>query len=209
MSLDLQTIQTYNNSAKQMAAHFQQYKGGTAKEEIDKAFLLAKERSPKVIEVGCGAGKEATEIVKRADQYEGFDPSIKLLEIARVHVPSASFVQADALSYSYPPGTDIVFAFAPLLHLNKEDFGAACRKISDSLRVGGILCMSLKEANAYTEQIQKDEFGTRRFYLYSPKLAQELAGPSLKLIDQTHTTAGIKAKKWMSLFFIKDTLGQR
>lgn len=203
MSADPQTIQTYNDSAEQMAAHFQQYKDGAAREEIDKAFSLAGKQSLKVIEVGCGAGKDAAEILKRANQYEGFDPSVKLLEIARAHVPGASFVQADALSYSYPSNVDIVFAFASLLHLDKDDFSATCRKITASLREGGILCMTLKEANTYTEQLQEDKFGARLFYLYSPQLAQELAGQSLKLVDQTHTIAGAKAKKWMSLFFVK------
>ncbi len=206
MSIDPQTIQTYDDAAEQMAAHFQQYKDGVARQEIDKAFELAKGQPSKIVEIGCGAGKDAAEIVARAGQgqYEGFDPSAKLLEIAKAHVPGASFVQADALSYAYPADTDIVFAFASLLHLNREDFGAACRKIAASLRTGGVLCMTLKEADDYTEQVQEDEFGTRRFYLYSPALAQELAGPSLRLVDQTHTAAGAKAKKWMSLYFVKN-----
>jgi predicted TPR repeat methyltransferase len=203
MSVDPQTIQTYDDAAEQMAVHFQQYKDGVAREEINKAFSLAQRQSPRVVEIGCGAGKDAAEISKRASQYEGFDPSMKLLEIAKAHVPEASFVQADALSYAYPPNNDIIFAFASLLHLNKKDFATVCHKISTSLRQGGVLCMSLKEADAYTEQVQKDEFGIRRFYLYPPELVQELTGPSLRLVDHTHTTAGAKAKKWMSLFFVK------
>lgn len=201
MSTNIQTIQTYNDSAEQMAAHFLQYKDGIAKKEINTAFLLAGEHANKVVEIGCGAGKDAAEIIKHASQYEGFDPAIKLLEIAKAHAPGASFVQADALSYSYPSDVDIIFAFASLLHLNKDDFAAACQKITTSLREGGVLCITLKEAETYTEQLQEDVFGKRLFYLYPPALVQELAGQSLKLTDQTHEIA--KGKKWMSLFFVK------
>jgi trans-aconitate methyltransferase len=204
MSSDNQTIQTYDNSADQIAAHFKQYKDGVAREEIDLSFKLA--RSPaaaRVIEIGCGAGKEATEIIKRAGWYEGFDPSEKLLAIARSQNPGASFVNADALSYSYPNNIDIVFALASMLHLNKEDFAATCEHIVHCLRPGGVLCMTLKEADDYTEQLQEDTFGTRLFYLYTPSLVRELAGPSFKQVHESHRTAGPEQKRWMSLILAK------
>lgn len=203
MSIDPRTIQTYDNAARQMADHFLQYKDGVAREEITRAFTLAGQPTDAVVEIGCGAGKDAAEIVTRASQYAGFDPSAKLLDIARRHVPSGVFTQADALTYAYPPNTDIVFAFASLLHLDKHDFQAVCRTVLAALRTGGIFCMTLKEADVYTEQLQEDEFGTRMFYLYPVKLVKELAGQGFTLAYENHTTAGPKAKKWMGLIFIK------
>jgi SAM-dependent methyltransferase len=204
MSIDLRTIQTYDNSAEQLATHFEQYKYGIARDEIDKAFSLVTKPVTYVIEIGCGAGKDAAEIVMRTKHYIGFDPSAKLLEIARTNVPNGTFVQTDALSYEYPSNVDIIFAFASLLHLDKDDFAAVCRKAASALKPGGVLSMTLKEGDAYAKLLQEDEFGTRLFYVYNPALVKELVGSLFSLVYESHTTAGPQAKKWMSLIFIKN-----
>jgi SAM-dependent methyltransferase len=204
MSVDPQTIKTYNASAAQLASHFQTYKGGAVLDSISRSFALAaKLKDGMVIEIGCGTGKDAAEIIKYTDQYEGFDPAQGLLEIARKHVPEATFTEADALSYAYPSGAIIVFAFASLLHLNRDDFMAVAAKVAESLQTGGVFCMTLKEADAYAEQTQEDDFGTRLFYLYSPELVREMLNPSFELVYEGHDIVGPKKKKWMSLIFVK------
>lgn len=204
MSADPQTIQTYDQSAAAMMTHFQKYKGGIAQEEIERVFtLLRRSRVASVVEIGCGAGKDAVALVGRTESYEGFDPSIKLLEIARERLPQARFVQADALGYTYPKNVDVVFAFASLLHLNRDDFALVCRKVAAALKAGGIFCLTLKEADEYTELRQQDTFGSRLFYLYPASLVQELAGKEFTLAYEKHTTAGPEAKRWMSLIFVK------
>lgn len=194
------TIDTYNKSAQSMAEHFQAYATGTALLEITKALELAGGRTDyRVIEIGCGAGKDAAAIVKRVAWYEGFDPSEKLLDIARQHVKGASFVCTDALRYDYPRDVDIVFAFASMLHLDKNDFAAVCKKVAAALRPGGILCMTLKEADAYGGTLQEDEFGKRQFYFYNPVLVRELAGPAFTQVYETHERVGPKQKPWFTI----------
>jgi SAM-dependent methyltransferase len=203
MHTDQRTIDTYDKSAQQIAAHFNKYKDGAALKEIGAAFALAPQPVERVVEIGCGAGKEAAELIKRTKHYEGFDPAGKLLDIARAANPAGSFVQADALSYHYPADTTIVFAFASLLHLNKDDFATACRAIAQALTPGGVLCMTLKEADTYGELLQEDDFGSRLFYLYTPELVKQLIGPEFSVANEWHTTAGPQAKRWMSLLFIR------
>jgi SAM-dependent methyltransferase len=204
MSVDPQTIKTYNASAAQLATHFQVYKGGAVLDPISRSFALAANlKDGMVVEIGCGAGKDAAEIVKYTDQYEGFDPAEELLAIARQQVPEASFTEADALGYTYPVGAIIVFAFASLLHLNREDFAAVAAKVAESLQTGGVFCMTLKEADSYTEQVQEDDFGTRLFYLYSPELVRKMLEPAFELVYEGHDVVGPKKKKWMNLIFVK------
>jgi SAM-dependent methyltransferase len=155
------------------------------------------------VEIGCGAGKDAAELMKRVGWYEGFDPSGKLLDIARQNVPAASFVQADAAGYDYPEELDIVFALASMLHLNKVDFGAVCGKVAKALKPGGIFCMILKEADRYEELVQEDKFGTRQFYLYSPELVRELAGSAFEQVYEHHDVTGPEKKRWFTVILKK------
>lgn len=195
-----QTIATYNRSAEQFAQHFRQYADGVARKEIEKAFELAgSPAKARIVEVGCGAGKDAAAIAGQAAWYEGFDPSERLVDIARSQLPTASFVVADAMSYAFPDNVDIVFAFASMLHVDRDDFAAVCGKIAGALRPGGIVCMTLKEADMYKEVLQEDEFGSRQFYLYNPEVVNELAGASFENVFETHDLVGPKKKRWFTI----------
>lgn len=198
------TVATYNASANKFANHFQKYNEGAALKEIEETLRHIDDLKPaRVVELGCGAGKEAAEIVKRVGWYEGFDPAGKLLALARKRVPEASFVLADAQSYNWPADLDAVFAFASMLHLNKSVFQQTCQNVLTALRPGGLLCMTLKEADAYSNSLQKDDFGERMFYFYNPELVRQLAGPSFKQVFEAHQAVGPKQKRWFTLILEK------
>lgn len=151
-----QNVKTYDDSAKALARYF---KGiGARVSDIECGLKLAKVGgSARVVEIGCGDGRDAIEIVKRVGWYEGFDPSKGLLDIARRKLPNESFVLADALNYHYPKNVDVIYAFASLLHVNRSDLRKVFKKHASSLRPGGILYISLKERKQYTEEIKTDE----------------------------------------------------
>lgn len=175
MDWNAQTIKTYNKSAKALAEYFRGI--GARTKDIDLAFKLSNsDNRARVVEIGCGDGRDALEISRRTDYYEGFDPSIKLLELAKVKVPSGSFVHADALTYKYPKSVDIIFAFASLLHVNKKDLSKVIKKVHSSLKKDGIFYVSLKEKAKYAEEVKKDEYGERMFYFYNPAIIKDIAG---------------------------------
>jgi SAM-dependent methyltransferase len=206
MTVDQRTIQTYDDSAEAMAEHFANYSDrDPSLDDIKRSFEFVGESHEPLhaVEIGCGAGRHAAAIMQYAAQYEGFDPSAKLLAIARQHTPQASFVQADAVGYSYPFNLDAVFAYASLLHVDRDDFATVSQKVLSALKPGGVFCMTLKESDDYQEIEQHDDFGTRRFYLYSPQLVNELLGKDFDMLYEAHVTAGPKHKKWMTLIYRK------
>jgi SAM-dependent methyltransferase len=184
-----ETIQTYNRSAKALAEYFRGI--GPRKKYIDKAFELA--GSPEdayVLEIGCGDGRDAKEIVKRASCYTGFDISEELIKLAKKHVPKAKFIVADAVDYNYPKKLDIVFAFASLLHLDVEETRTVLQKVNAVLNPKGIFYISLKYAPHYKEYLKVDEHGTRMFYLYNPEIIQSLAGEGFSVLHTLREKRG-------------------
>jgi len=167
--LKQRTIETYDTSADALAEYF---KGiGPRVKDINRAFELAgKPENPRVLEIGCGDGRDAKDIVTRTDQYRGFDISKSMVELARQHVPEGIFEVADALEYDYPENLDIVFAFASLLHLDKEEVGQVLGKVHAALRPGGIFYISLKERPEYADEIKNDQYGSRLFFFYNADL---------------------------------------
>jgi SAM-dependent methyltransferase len=188
MDWDARTIQTYNDSAFSLAQHFKTI--GSRVKYIDIGLKYVRSSSIRSVEIGCGDGRDALDISKRVSWYEGFDPSIELIKIARKRAPKLSFKLANALSYDYPDNIDIVFAFASLLHINKSNLKLVFNKIANSLKKDGILLISLKERPIYNEEVKKDEFGERMFYYYNVKLIKDIAGLKFSIVHELHDRFG-------------------
>lgn len=171
-----QTIDTYNATAVQMAEKFSGI--GARVADVSRAFSHVMKLSPLVVEIGCGNGRDAQEILKHTDRYIGMDISSEMIRIAQEALPehAHSFVVADIESFDFPEGTDIVFSFASLLHTPKEELEKVLKKIFQALHPGGIAFISLKYADSYEEVTKTDEFGTRTYYYYTPEEILILGG---------------------------------
>lgn len=183
MNWDQQNIKVYNQSAQAMSEYFSGI--GSRTEDIERGIALAGNPSePRIVEIGCGDGRDTIEIARRAGWYEAFDPSAGFIAIARKNLPTGSFVVTDALSYTYPQNLDVVFAFASLLHVNKENLAVVFDKIAHSLKSGGILYLSLKERPTYTEETKSDQYGERMFYFYNADIIKELSKTNYEAVYQ-------------------------
>jgi SAM-dependent methyltransferase len=201
MDWQSQTIKTYDDSASELAEYFNGI--GARVDDIELGLKLADIGSDaQVVEIGCGDGRDAVEIVGRVGKYDGFDPSEGLLKIAHERLPTVSFVKADALSYEYPENLDVIYAFASLLHVNREDLKDVLTKVSQSLRSGGIFFISLKERPIYVEEVKEDEYGKRMFYYYNPAIIKEIAGTSFCSIHEDHQKIG--KTEWFTIVLKKN-----
>lgn len=168
-----QTIKSYQEHAAALAAKFDSNPLRTA--HIEETFQLLKKPNPLVIEIGCGTGKDAQIILQHTDNYFGFDVSQGLLNVARVKCPSATFLVADVNSFVFPNNVDIVFAFASLIHLNKEQLSSLFKKLLPAMNPSGIVRLSMKYDKKYRMTTDQDECGTRTVYYYSDKELLALA----------------------------------
>lgn len=202
MDLRQVTINTYNQSARELAEYFRGI--GPRKKYIDLAFQAAgNPANARVVEIGCGDGRDAKEIIKKADWYEGFDVSKELIALARDHAPEGRFVVADAVEYSYPQDLTIVFAFASLLHLSRDELKVVFKRVHESLVSDGIFYISLKYSKEYEEKVKEDKFGKRLFYFYNPELIKELAGDLFEVESSWRETHG--NTEWFEIILKKSS----
>src|SRR3989338_82716 len=130
MDKKIQTIDTYNKSAQALEKKFDDL--GARIFDIEEVFKLLDKVNNKVVEIGCGNGRDAEEIIKRTNDYVGIDISTELIKLAQKKVPKGKFLVADVTSFEFPEKIDIVFAFASLIHVNKEDLINVLDKIHKS-----------------------------------------------------------------------------
>jgi trans-aconitate methyltransferase len=179
------TIDAYDSKASEISAKFQSL--GPRVDDIERALKLASKGSgAKVVELGSGDGRDAAEIVQRVDTYTGVEPSAGLLRIAQTALPDTHFVQETAQHYVFPEDTDVIFAFASLLHVDKDDLVQIFDKMYNALRAGGIIYLSLKEASEYQRLVTDDQWGKREFFYYSLENILEIAGLRFEKVYEDH-----------------------
>jgi predicted TPR repeat methyltransferase len=102
-------------------------------------------KGAKVLELGCGDGVPATQqLVACGLDVTGVDISGAQVELARKHVPEATFIRGDMLSLRYEPSSfDAVVAFYSIFHLPKEEQGKMVFMIVTWLKEGGYLLFNL------------------------------------------------------------------
>ncbi len=199
-----QTIECYDEHAEEFANYFRSISSARI-EDIDIAFkLLGKKTNPAVVEIGCADGRDAEEIIKRTTRYTGFDVSKKLIELARKNVPKGRFVVEDMRTFKFTANLDIVFAFASLIHLNRQELAAVIKDIHSSLNSGGILFISMKKGNNYQSYVKQDKHGERLFYLYSPKDIQELTQGYFEEVFNTSGFITSGDTEWFEVALRKD-----
>lgn len=193
------TIETYDQSAEALAKYFDQL--GPRVEDVERAFKMVKKKSPKVVEIGCGYGREAEFIVQRTPNYIGMDISSGMLKLARQKVPSGKFVEGNLATYEIPKNTDIIFSFASILHSPKEEIASFFERAYSSLNKRGIIYISTKLRSSYTSEMRKDKFGERLFYYYTPELVEELAGNRYK--KENLDSQRIGDTDWFTIVLLK------
>lgn len=196
-----QTIQTYDDSADKLVKHYEGI--GPREGDVILAFALAENpENAKVLEIGCGYGREARKILEHTEFYTGIDTSENLISLAMERVPKGKFIVADAVEYDYPAEEyDIVFAFASMRHMDKLEIEKVLQKVCHSLKPGGVVYISSNHANKYSETIKDDEFGVRLIYKYNPRLIENAAGPMYKNIYESHDN--IAGVEWFEIVLKK------
>lgn len=184
-----EVINTYDKSADKLAEYFRGI--GSRSKDINLALELAgNPKNPKVIEIGCGDGRDAKTITQKTTDYVGFDISKELIKLAKSHVPKAKFVVGNAADFDYGHDVDIIFAFASLLHSPQDEVKLILDKASKALKPGGIFYISLKYAPQYESKVKTDQFGRRTFFFYNAELIQDLAGEGYKTLKNWRETRG-------------------
>lgn len=203
MDRELRTKDTYNRIAKQWAAEH------NTPEYWHKEFETFSQLLPKgkILDVGCGAGRDYQ--LFRGSQYEytGVDYSSGLLEVACVRFPEAHFVLGDI--YDLPFADEAFSGFwaaASLLHIPKQRIGEALARVRRAIQPEGIGAIMLKKGIG--EQMVRDDNQSgdstdERFFAYWQKdeFTNTVSKQNFAVVDFLEHPVSARTS-WLS-FFVK------
>lgn len=111
---------------------------------IYEPFLKQIPAGGKVLDVGCGSGRDSLYFLQKGFDVAAFDASAEMVckatELSKLNVLQMSFEEMD-----WTEDFDGIWACASLLHLSKNELGNIFEKLLNALKAGGILYASFKQ----------------------------------------------------------------
>jgi len=104
----------------------------------------------RVLDAGCGSGRDAKAFLEMGYQVKAFDASSAMVELARKHtglpVKVMSFAEVD-----WKEEFDGIWCCASLLHVPAVELPGVMRRLADALKPGGVWYVSFKYGDGERE----------------------------------------------------------
>ena len=201
MDIKQKTAETYDKIASGYSAgHFAHF----WIEEFD--FFKSIINGKKVIDLGCGAGRDAAVFVENGFDYTGIDASEGMLKVASERVPKGKFQKMDFSKTIFQNAEfDGFWAAASFLHIPKKDVGGVLQEAKRIIKNGGVGFISVKEKNGMDEgMIEENKYGgiSRYFSFYTQdefkNMLEENGFSVVKM--STHTEDDERKTNWLCYF---------
>jgi ubiquinone/menaquinone biosynthesis C-methylase UbiE len=162
------TIEWYNE-------HAQEYANANINPQQDvlEKFITMLPPHPKILDVGCGPGRDAEFFHTKGADVIGLDISKGLLKIAKERNPTVTFIEGNFLDLPFNDQTfDGVWSQAAFVHL--ESIADVKKTLAESYRVlkkEGIINVYVKEQRGTHKTEIVDDIGVKakRFFRYFTK----------------------------------------
>ncbi len=173
-----------------------------------KAFLSYLAPESKILDLGCGPGRDSKFFVDKGYEVIGVDISPQMIAIARNSVPQANFLVSDIESLKLnDESIDAIWASASLLHVSKKAMSGVLENLYRTLKPEGIFYVSMKKGSG--EELQADDRygGVEKFWNYvsEDELTQLLVEQGFQILEtdthqkstsyQTHPWISVRCKK--------------
>ncbi|MCU6179625.1 class I SAM-dependent methyltransferase [Enterobacter roggenkampii] len=139
--------------------HAQEFFDGTVNVDMTPLYEAFTQRLPhgaRVLDAGCGSGRDAKAFHEMGYEVDAFDASSAMVTLAKQHtglpVQLMTFSEIDGKAQY-----DGIWCCASLLHVPSSELPAVMQKLADALKPGGVWYVSFKYGNG--ERVQ----GERRF----------------------------------------------
>ena len=111
--------------------------------ELYERFLKYIPVAGKIVDIGCGSGRDMKAFKLRGYQVEGIDASAEMCGLAR-QFTEEKVICEDINSWNPDEKYNGIWACASLLHLNNDDISAFFNKAKEYLEPGGVIFVSAK-----------------------------------------------------------------
>lgn len=157
------TRQLYNQHASQFANKFEKI---PETKQLDE-FIAMLPSGAKVLDLGCGSGRDAEYLAKADLQVVGVDLSEGLIAEAQRRRPELTFQVMDMENLDFPLETfDAIWSKLAILHVRREDLPKVIVRAYKLLKPNGILYIETKSGFGEGYEPLSFSQNEERFFVY-------------------------------------------
>lgn len=164
-----------------------QYAGSTFNQEFADAvfsgfedFLILNQMNQPLLDIGCGSGRDALNLIKKGYSVDAFDQSEEMIKEAKSLTQLNNvFNVGSAQEFKSEKTYSFAYSIACLLHLNDNDFLLAIENIFKHINCGGHFYFTLKKG----EGQEIDSNGRFFNYYTNEKICAIFKKLNLNVID--------------------------
>lgn len=157
------------------------------------AYLPAESR---VIDLGCGSGRDVMAFSDMGHEASGLDASKELVELAKERLEVKASV-GDMVTWRASEPYDGIWCCASLIHLNEEEKKRFFGNLQYNLKPGGVIYISVKEGI----ETGTDEEGVYTSNCTADELKSFLDGAGCEILETvvTEDAMGRPGVKWLNV----------
>ena len=157
------------------------------------AYLPAESR---VIDLGCGSGRDVMAFCDMGHDASGLDASKELVELAKERLEVKASV-GDMVTWRASEPYDGIWCCASLIHLNEEEKKRFFGNLQYNLKPGGVIYISVKEGI----ETGTDEEGVYTSNCTADELKSFLNGAGCEILETvvTEDAMGRPGVKWLNV----------
>lgn len=196
------TVEQYDKIAREYAENTA--KSGSPS-DITK-FMGYLPPAPKILDVGCSAGRDCESFRDLGASIVGVDLSAGLINVAREKHPEIEFIHADARRLPLPDaGFDGVWAHGLIHEMDRSGMVAAIQEMKRVLKPGGILYIRTKMGEGVERSKDTMSSGEERevTYLSVADVEAMLSTVGLKKLDVTVSKSKSRELYWIGAYYRK------
>ena len=202
------TLNSYESTTEEYATHT----ASLHPHLYAQKFMKMLPPSSKIIDIGCGPGRDAKIFQQQGLKVTGIDFSPKMIAMAKLNTPQAEFHVMDIEKLNFPKNTfDGVWASASFLHIPKKNMPYVLNTIHSFLKPERIFYLSVKKGT--NEILTQDErYGNQqKFWAFfeEQELAKLLQEAQFEIVemDRTHPTSSYETHPMIRVFCKKGVEG--
>jgi len=197
------TLQYYNDNAKEFCTNTRD----AALTDIQDKFLGFLRSGDKILDLGCGAGRDTKYFLQQGFDVEAVDGSEELCKLAAEYTGIAvnQMLFQDLSCKNIYNG---VWACASILHLTYDELKDMLLKVTRALKAGGVFYMSFKYGE--NEGFRNGRYFTDMTEDKIRRLYRNIDTLSIKeMWITTDVRPGRGQEKWLNVISIKNSRNQK
>lgn len=200
------TKKVYDDIAKEYAETYYNWPDIESYTSIFFKYL----RGNKILDVGCGSGRDAKYFVNKNYEYVGLDISEGMIKIAKEKNPNANFVLGDMRKLPFENNSfDGIWSMSSLLHIPKTEIVNVLKEFNRVLNKDGIFYCSLQKGTfeGFRENDSYDKQSRYFSYFLEDEIKDYLEKAGFQILElfnkELKSGKADKINTWINVFAIK------